>query len=221
MIRSTTGEAWPGDWTVVDATDDLARLPGPDEVAGVIITGSPARIADQLPWMRRVQQALLEFVNQDVPVLGICFGHQLLGAALGGHSGPNPRGREIGTVPLTPLRSDPIVPGTPSSPVSMTHLDVVLEVPPNADVLAATELDPHAAIRFGENVWGVQFHPEMDAAIIGDYITALRDKLVAEGTDPDALLASRRDTPDAAAVLTRFAERADSRRSRHAATSPR
>src|SRR5690606_1572203 len=132
---------------------------------------------------------------------GICFGHQLLGMALGGRSGPNPRGREIGTVPLTILRSDPIVCGGPSFPVSMTHLDMVLERPPSAEVLAATELDPHAAIRFGENAWGVQFHPEMDDAIVGDYITALREKLVAEGNDPNALLASGRDTPDAAAVL--------------------
>src|SRR5690606_8428631 len=192
----------------VDVTDVRVRLPAADEVAGVIITGSPARIADQLPWMRRVQGAVVGLVERAVPVLGICFGHQLLGMALGGRSGPNPRGREIGTVMLSVLREDPIVAGPASFPVSMTHLDVVQELPPGARVLAATRLDPYAAVRFAENAWGVQFHPEMDAAIVSDYITALRAKLLDEGIDPEALVASVRDTPDAAEVLKRFAERA-------------
>lgn len=208
MIRARTGAAWRGAWSVVDVTDMRTLLPQPNEVSGVIVTGSPARIADQLPWMRRVQDALAQLVEADVPVLGICFGHQLLGMALGGRSGPNPRGREIGTVTLTLRASDPIVAGPQSFPVSMTHLDVVQELPRGASVIASTTLDPHAAIRFAENAWGVQFHPEMDDAIIGDYIVSLRDKLVAEGIDPEALLAARSDTPDAAKVLERFVERA-------------
>lgn len=208
IIRARTGEAWPGEWSTVDVTDERAHLPGADEVAGVIITGSPARIADQRPWMRRTQSAVVGLVERAVPVLGICFGHQLLGMALGGRSGPNPRGREIGTVMLSVLREDPIVAGPASFPVSMTHLDVVQELPPGARVLAATKLDPYAAIRFAQNAWGVQFHPEMDGAIVADYIEALRDKLVAEGIDADALLASCSDTPDAAKVLERFAWRA-------------
>src|SRR5690606_25413737 len=97
MIRGRTGAAWPGEWTTLDVTDPRARFPGLGEVAGVVVTGSPARIADQSPWMRRAQDALVDLVERGVPVLGICFGHQLLGMALGGRSGPNPRGREIGT----------------------------------------------------------------------------------------------------------------------------
>jgi len=213
MIRVRTGAAWPGTWSVIDVTDEGASLPAVDDVAGVIVTGSPARIADQLPWMRRVQDALANLVYADVPVLGICFGHQLLGMALGGRSGPNPRGREIGTVTLTLRASDPIVAGPHSFPVSMTHLDVVQELPPNATVIASTALDPHAAIRFAENTWGVQFHPEMNDEIIGDYIASLRDKLIGEGIDPEALLASRSDTPHAAGVLARFVERAAARQS--------
>lgn len=213
MIRRMTGAAWTGAWSVVDATDEGVRLPGADDVAGVIITGSPARIADQLPWMVRVQSAIRDLVAQDVPVLGICFGHQLLGAALGGRSGPNPRGREIGTVTLQLEREDPVVAGPPTLAVSMTHLDAVLELPPAAEVLASTRLDPHAAIRFAENAWGVQFHPEMDAAIVGDYIRALREQLVAEGIEPESLLASRRDTPDSARILARFAQHAAAARS--------
>jgi GMP synthase (glutamine-hydrolysing) len=208
MIRRTVGPAWQGSWSVVDTTDDRARLPRSDEIAGVIVTGSPARVADQLTWMIRVQSALSDLVSRGVPVFGICFGHQLLGMALGGRSGPNPRGREIGTVSLRLRSEDPIVTGPPTFDVSMTHLDVVLELPRGAAVLASTELDPHAAIRFADNAWGVQFHPEMDAAIIGDYIDALRDQLRVEDIDPERLLASRRDTPESASILARFARHA-------------
>src|SRR5690606_16876934 len=55
MIRNGVGGAWGGAWSIVDTVAESAPLPGPDAVAGVIVTGSPARIADQLPWMRRVQ----------------------------------------------------------------------------------------------------------------------------------------------------------------------
>lgn len=63
MIRATVGRAWPGPWSIVDAADDTALLPAPRDVAGVIVTGSPARIADQLPWMVRVQHALCRLVD--------------------------------------------------------------------------------------------------------------------------------------------------------------
>src|SRR5690606_25717707 len=67
MIRARTGAAWRGAWSVVDVTDTRTLLPQPNEVSGVIVTGSPARIADQLPWMRRVQDALAQLVEADVP----------------------------------------------------------------------------------------------------------------------------------------------------------
>ncbi|HEX7079631.1 MAG TPA: glutamine amidotransferase [Gammaproteobacteria bacterium] len=207
MIRATVGDAWAGPWDVVDCVGEAA-LPGPGDAAGVIVTGSPARIADQLPWMRRAQDGLRRLVEADVPVLGICFGHQLLAMALGGRSGPNPRGREIGTVRVGLHCSDPLLGDGPRDfPASATHLDTVLELPPGAESLAATALDRYAAVRFGPEAWGVQFHPEMTAEIIGAYVRALREKLIAEDIDPDRILDARQETPEAAAVLRRFAAR--------------
>ncbi len=208
MIRATVGRAWPGPWSIVDAADDTALLPAPRDVAGVIVTGSPARIADQLPWMVRVQHALCRLVDEEVPVLGICFGHQLLGQALGGLSGPNPHGREIGTVELEVLGDGDLLPAKRRFPVSMTHLDVVLRLPPGAEPLAATALDRYAAIRFGRRAWGVQFHPEFGATVMRDYIAALRQPLIDEGADPDALSAACRETPESATILSRFAAHA-------------
>jgi len=74
--------------------------PKADSVCGIIVSGSPARLGDNSEWMRDTKDALRLAHEAGTPILGICFGHQLLGEALGGTVGPNPRGREIGTIDL-------------------------------------------------------------------------------------------------------------------------
>lgn len=212
MIQRAVGAAWQGPWSVVDCTADEpsaagAPLPRPSQVAGVIVTGSASHVAEQAPWMLRAQAGLAELVACAVPTLGICFGHQLLGIALGGRSGTNPRGREMGVVRMRLGASDPVLgDGAHASgyDVVMTHLDSVLELPPGAASLAETSGERHAAIRFGERAWGVQFHPEMDAEIIGCYVNARRGALAAEGRDADAILKGLRDSRESSGVLHRF-----------------
>ena len=162
---------------------------------------------------------LAEAVRTDaLPVLGICYGHQLIAHGLGGEVGPNPRGREMGTVEVrmaatardaaTPAaaQANPLEPlfEEIAYPVHMSHVESVLEPPADAQVLARTEAEPHAAIRFGPRQWGVQFHPEFDREIMQLYVEARRDVLAAEGLDPEALIATARETPASARVLERF-----------------
>ena len=143
-------------------------------------------------------------VRASVPTLGICFGHQLLGQALGGLVEANPRGREMGSVRLRLLESDPLL-GAALEPfvANMSHSDSVTRLPPGARVLAETEREPHAAVRFAARAWGVQFHPEFDGDVMRGYIDARKDVLRAEGIDPEALRAE--DAPVAARVLATFA----------------
>ncbi|HEU4618993.1 MAG TPA: glutamine amidotransferase [Gammaproteobacteria bacterium] len=221
LIRATVGGAWPGPWLVADVTaPDAAPT---DRVAGVVVTGSPARIADQTEWMRRAQARLADLVARRVPVLGICFGHQMLAVALGGRSGPNPAGREIGTVLVRRRRPDELL-GGGNAPrsfyASTTHLDTLLELPPGAEALADTERDRYAAVRFGPRAWGLQFHPEMDGDVVARYIGARAEALRAEGLDPDALLADCRDTPESAELLRRFARLCADERARRNAYAP-
>lgn len=76
-----------------------APLPPSDRVDGVVVTGSPAMVSERADWSERAARWLAAVVREDVvPVLGLCYGHQLLAHALGGVVGPNPRGREMGTV---------------------------------------------------------------------------------------------------------------------------
>jgi GMP synthase (glutamine-hydrolysing) len=181
-----------------DITQELSAA------GAVIITGSPLSVIDRLPWMERAAERLRELVRAEVPLLGICFGHQLLGHALGGRVALNPRGREMGTVGFSTSVSDPVL-GKPGSwLVNTTHLDSVVQLPPGAEVLGSTELEPYAAVRFGRCAWGVQFHPEIDGAVMREYIAARQESLVTEGFDVSAMERAAGDAPHAQALIERF-----------------
>src|SRR6185312_12659376 len=121
-------------------------------------------------------------------VFGICFGHQILAQALGGMVARNRNGREIGTVDVETL-TDNVLFDVDRAPfrANATHVDTVEVLPPGAVTLARSAVEPNAAIRFSDNAWGVQFHPEMDGAIIRDYLELRRALLTREGMDAAAL----------------------------------
>lgn len=186
-------------------------LPAADRIAGVVVTGSASMVSAREDWSERSAAWLAEIVaNDSVPVLGVCYGHQLLAHALGGEVGANPNGREMGTVSVhfhDAAKRDPLLgPFGASSirPGHTSHVEAVLRPPKNAQVLAHTTLDPHSAIRFGRRQWGTQFHPEFDAEILRRYVEYRREILLSEGRDPDAMISAVAETPDLARVLERF-----------------
>ena len=178
--------------------------------AGVLVTGSPLSVTENAPWMRQLGDDLLRLGARGTPVLGICFGHQLLARAAGGEVIVNPRGREIGTVrvQLTPQgRKDPLFRFCASGEfeTQATHVDAVDPLPRGAVLLASNENSAVQAFRLSEMVAAVQFHPELSAAAMKDLICSRRDKLEAEGRDVGAILAAVHETP-AAQILRAFAE---------------
>jgi GMP synthase (glutamine-hydrolysing) len=202
LIRETLGDAWAGEVVVVDAR--RGELPSKSETQALVITGSPESVASRLPWILEAESAVAELVRDGVPTLGICFGHQLLGQALGGLVEANPRGREIGTVELELVGDDALFAGvTTPFRANMSHRDSVTRLPPGALVLGKSRLEPNAVVRFAPRAWGVQFHPEFDGDVMRGYIAARRPALAAEGIDPAALPAE--DAPEAAEVLRAFA----------------
>lgn len=151
---------------------------------GVIVTGSAASVLDDERWMRDLGAWLAEVAAdaEGVPVLAICFAAQLAAAATGGRVTRNPAGWEIGTidVSLTPEgRADPIFAGVPDRfSVQATHEDVVLRLPAAARLLATNEHSPMQAYRFGPRLHAVQFHPEANAALLGDLVHLRRERLM-------------------------------------------
>jgi GMP synthase (glutamine-hydrolysing) len=203
MIQRAAGPIERISWDVIDVRESQ-RLPDPRDQDAVVVSGSPALLEDDEPWMRRGMDYLRQLVAAQVPTLGICFGHQMLGEALGGRVGRNPRGREIGSVELEIVEPSALIEQEPPLYVNATHVDSVLELPAGAQVLARTRLEPHAAVQFTSTTWGVQFHPEMDAETIRCYIREREEALVAEGLDPVALDQGSQDATAGERVLGSF-----------------
>jgi GMP synthase (glutamine-hydrolysing) len=206
MFKRTANGGVGGEWTTLDLRDD-PELPAPGEYHGVIVSGSAARIANDAAWIRRGIDYLRELHRTDVPTLGVCFGHQMLGEALGGRVSANPRGRELGTVKLLLHGDTPLLDGIREVPVNTSHLDSVVVLPAGAKVYAQTELEENALIHFGARTWGVQFHPEFDREIVHCYVRERSDALVAEGLDPNQIWSDAAETPLAARVIPNFIRR--------------
>ena len=184
-------------------------LPEADDIAGVVVTGSHSMVSHREPWSERTAAWLAGVVREDrVPVLGICYGHQLLAHALGGEVGNHPAGREMGTVRLElhpSAAADPLFAGLPASfPAQATHLQTVLRAPDGATVLARSGHDACHAFRWGERAWGVQFHPEFSAGHMRGYVRARQDALRNEGLCPRTVAREVSAAPHARRVLRRF-----------------
>jgi GMP synthase (glutamine-hydrolysing) len=95
--------------------DESDPLPDLELLDGVIVTGSPAMVGDDEPWMRYGVRLVKHALENDVPLLGVCFGHQLIGVAAGADVGPNPQGREMGSVEVEVIADehDPLLGGLP------------------------------------------------------------------------------------------------------------
>ncbi len=195
-------------------------LPDPRRFDAVIATGSPSSVIEAAPWMRRASEWLLGAAERRVPVLGVCFGHQLLAAAFGAQIRRSPRGREIGTIACALTEAgarDPLFEGVPGVfEVQATHEDEVSDPPASLEALASNDHGAWQAFRAGSCVRAVQFHPEMSAAAIAALIRARAATLEADAAERGGeapgglvrgLLAGIRQTPWGRRILRNFVER--------------
>jgi GMP synthase (glutamine-hydrolysing) len=186
-----------------------SELPDAGDCAGVLITGSHSMVTENLPWSLRVERWIAPLLASRIPILGICYGHQLLARAAGGQVGFHPTGKEIGTVQIQVLpdgTEDGLFRNMPSSfRAHVCHAQTVLSLPPNAVRLAWNQHEPNHAFRIGGCAWGVQFHPEYTVDIMKAYIEEQAEELQRAGMDPADLSATVQDTPLAAVTLENFA----------------
>lgn len=185
-------------------------LPKPEDISAVIITGSHAMVTDLHDWSCYTSEWLKQAALRDIPVLGICYGHQMLAQTFGGIVDFHPQGTEAGTVRVQ-LTEDgrkdllfKVLP--PEFSAHVAHAQTVINLPSNARILAKNDFEPHQAISIGDNTWGVQFHPEFKAGIEQLYINMEKEELAAQGQDIEALYRSVHEHVYGELLLKRFIE---------------
>lgn len=143
-------EEWPPDLDGIDA---------------VVIGGSTAGVyeADDHPWMERERAFVRRLVDEGIPTLGICFGHQIVNEALGGRVEHRGLTNELVEVALS---DDPLFEGIDST-IPAVHGDYVVEPGEGMDPIASADYYELFATRHREApLWTVQFHPEFTADLL-------------------------------------------------------
>jgi len=196
------------DYRVVSVHEDQDLPADLASIDAVLATGSPAMVTHRHPWSEATADWLRGVHEQSLPMIGVCYGHQLIAHALGGKVGPNPAGRQMGSrmVDILDLDDRLLGPLGPATVFQVTHLEVVLQAPPGSRVIAKNANDLNHGLHFGNNSWGVQFHPEFNQDIMNSYIRARASVLAGEGIAADRLLAGVQAAPDGARMMQRFAE---------------
>ena len=185
-------------------------LPEFHEFDALLITGSSAMVTDRKEWSENLAGWLRALFPTTKPVLGVCYGHQIIADALGGEVGRNPEGREIGTISVdfsgAELANDPVLGGLSGPlPAQSSHSQTVLKLAPGFRAFAKSDKDPHQACFAPPACWTVQFHPEFRGDVMGAFIELRAENLRAEGLDDQKLLAGVGDSPEVAGLLKRFA----------------
>jgi len=135
---------------------------------------------DSIPFVGHEAKLLGDALEADVPILGLCFGGQLLARVLGGRVFRSDQ-PEIGWLPVRTLDPELIAEG----PWFQWHFDT-FTAPPGAKVVAESDVGPQAFVA-GRSL-GLQFHPEVTPEIMEEWVRAYPHELSAEGVDPAGLL---------------------------------
>ncbi|MFN3581066.1 MAG: type 1 glutamine amidotransferase [Pseudomonas sp.] len=143
------------------------------ECAGYLTTGSKFGVNDGLPWIDDLQDFMLALWEARVPLVGICFGHQLMARALGGEVIKSPKGWGVGMSFNQVLERKPwMQPWQDKLDLVVSHQDQVVRLPPQAEILASSEFCPYYLLQYGEHFMSVQGHPEFRKTYSRDLMTA-------------------------------------------------
>jgi len=140
-------------------------VPDLSEYTHLIVTGSEASINADDPWFEIEERIILDAFNRKMPILGSCFGHQMLARAISGREcvGQSPA-PELGWIPIEVIEEDELFEGLKNPfHAFVSHFDEVRDPPAPWKVLARSEHCPVHAMRHGDRpVWGIQSHPEIN-----------------------------------------------------------
>jgi GMP synthase-like glutamine amidotransferase len=167
----------------------------PAECRGWIISGSRHSVYEKLPWVERLADLVRRLDAENSPLVGVCFGAQMIAHALGGEVAPAPGGWAVGTHLVEVLSSESFM-APPASSYRILHSnrDQIRKLPPRARLLGRSEAVPVSMLAVGDHIVGFQGHPEFTVAYASVLMEARRGTLI-----PDEVVAAglaQLQTPD-------------------------
>lgn len=185
------------------------ELPNFDEVTSVIISGSMAMVTDKPDWAMRASEWLKEAEKRNIPMLGICFGHQLLAYTFGGKVDWHPCGMQFKTKMIEVTKegeTDLLMSKMPKTFLAnVGNSQSVTQLPPGAVRVCTNETEVNASFRLKDNIWGIQFHPEINDEYLKAILLSLKDSMATQGIDTMELLKNIQPT-HCCAILKNFVE---------------
>lgn len=180
-----------------------------DDCDAWVISGSPASVYEELAWIGTGEEVVRSLVAAEKPLLGICFGHQLMAQALGGVVEQAEVGWGAGVHHYDIVARPSGMEHAPASiAVLAMHQDQVTSVPADGDVWLRSDFCPNAGITYGERAWSIQPHPEFTPRLVE---ALCRDRRIRMGDDvADAAIAGLSDPLDGHLIAAADARRAAS-----------
>ena len=153
-----------------------------DDISHIIITGSIRMVTERLDWMVSTEAWLRRVAQAEIPVLGVCFGHQMLCVAFGGEVDNHPNGTEVGTDIIILNEAglkDPLFKDLGSEIACyVSHTQSILKRPEGSICLGSSDFEHNHIIKIGKSVYGLQFHPEFTDEINENGISRTEPKFV-------------------------------------------
>lgn len=157
----------------------------PDDASafdGIVVTGSPASVTEDAPWMLRLRDMLLAAIDRRQKVFGACFGHQLIARALGAPIVRNPLGWGHGLLALRRVAPMPWATGSDQMLFYGSHIEQVAEAPQGTQIVYEGDGLPVGGLTMGDHLFTVQHHPEMSHGFICDLVEEYADVVGPEVT---------------------------------------